>query len=149
MIGWACVSAHPVVNCTNASIQARVPVAQNESTQPVTVWIANEAGHSYHKIHKKLGPNVRIERLSLGDINPLRLDRLSWHIGRGIARFVKEGDYLLISGTPIVNALALTMWLQMFPSCNLALWDAKRSEYRISRVERDNLANILQQHVEQ
>ncbi|MGD9631386.1 MAG: hypothetical protein AB7V18_19275 [Pyrinomonadaceae bacterium] len=122
---------------------------QNESKQPVTVWVANEAGHSYTKIRKKLGEHVRIERLSLGDINPLRLDRLSWHIGRGIARFVKEGDYLLISGTPIVNALALTMWLQMFPKCNLALWDAKRGEYKISSLERDNLANILQQHVEQ
>lgn len=113
-----------------------------------TVWVANAAGHPYHKIRAKLGKDIRIESLSLGDINPLRVDRLSWHLARGIARFVKDGDYLLVSGTPIVNALALTMWLQMYPTCNLALWDAKNGEYIISKVERDNLANILQAHVE-
>ncbi len=115
--------------------------------EAVTVWVANEAGHPYHKIKEKLG-EVVIKPLSLGDINPLRVDRLTWHLGRGIASFVKEDDYLLISGTPIVNALALTMWLQMFSTCKLALWDAKKREYLISTLERDNLANILQQHVE-
>ena len=113
----------------------------------VTVWIANEAGHPYHKIKEKLG-EVTIKSLSLGDINPLRVDRISWHLGRGIASYVKETDYLLISGTPIVNALALTMWLQMFSKCKLAIWDAKKREYIISTVERDNLENILQSHVE-
>lgn len=114
----------------------------------VTVWVANEAGHPYHKIKEKLGDEVQIKSLSLGDINPLRVDRLTWHLGRGIAKFVKEGDCLLISGTPIVNALALVMWLQMFTKCKLAIWDAKKREYIISTVERENLANILQSHVE-
>lgn len=119
-----------------------------DQKEAVTVWVANEAGHPYHKIKEKLGDEVIIKSLSLGDINPLRVDRLTWHIGRGIASYAREGDYLLISGTPIVNALALTMWLQMWPTCKLALWDAKKREYLISTVERDNLANILQAHVE-
>lgn len=114
----------------------------------ITVWIANEAGHPYHKIRDKLGDDVQIKSLSLGDLNPLRIDRISWHLANGIAKFVKEGDYLLISGTPIVNALALTLWLQMYPEVHLALWDAKKREYIISTVERENLANILQSHLE-
>lgn len=120
----------------------------NDKKDAVTVWIANEAGHPYHKIKEKLGEDVQIKPLSLGDINPLRVDRISWHLGRGIATYVKEGDYLLISGTPIVNALALVMWLQMFQTARLCLWDAKKREYLISTVERENLANILQKHVE-
>ena len=130
---------------------ARTPTrnfVNEDQKEAVTVWVANEAGHPYHKIKEKLGDEVIIKSLSLGDINPLRVDRLTWHIGRGIASFAREGDYLLISGTPIVNALALTMWLQMWPTCKLALWDAKKREYLISTVERDNLANILQAHVE-
>jgi hypothetical protein len=119
-----------------------------DQKEVVTVWVANEAGHPYSKIREKLGADVQIKSLSLGDINPLRVDRLSWHLGNGIASFVKETDYLLISGTPVVNALALTMWLQMFSTCKLALWDAKKREYIISTVERENLANILQHHVE-
>ncbi len=116
--------------------------------EEATVWIANEAGHPYHKVRDILGDGVRIKPLSLGDVNPLRVDRLSWHLARGIARFATEKDYLLISGSPVVNALALTLWLQMFQTCQLVLWDAKKSEYIISTVERENLANILQQHVE-
>lgn len=119
-----------------------------DQNDAATVWIANEAGHPYHKIREKLGDNVKIKPLSLGDINPLRVDRVSWHLGNGIGSFVKEQDYLLISGTPIVNALALTMWLLMFPTCRLALWDAKKREYIIATVDKDNLARILQQHVE-
>ena len=119
-----------------------------DQKEVVVVWVANEAGHTYHKIKAKLGKDVQIKSLSLGDINPLRVERLTWHLGRGIASFVREGDCLLISGTPIVNALALTMWLLMFPTCKLALWDAKKREYLISTIERDNLANILQHHVE-
>ena len=119
-----------------------------DQKEVVTVWVANEAGHPYDKIREKLGADVQIKSLSLGDINPLRVDRLSWHLGNGIASFVKETDYLLISGTPVVNALALTMWLQMFPTCKLALWDAKKRQYLISTIERENLANILQHHVE-
>lgn len=120
---------------------------KNESTQ-ITVWVANEAGHPYHKIREKLGKDIQIKSLTLGDINPLRVDRISWHIGRGVAKFIHEDDYLLISGTPIVNALALTMWLLMFPTVRLALWDAKKREYIISTIERENLENILQHHVE-
>jgi hypothetical protein len=119
-----------------------------DQKEAVTVWVANEAGHPYAKIREELGDDVQIKSLSLGDINPLRVDRLSWHLGNGIASFVKETDYLLISGTPVVNALALTMWLLMFSTCKLALWDAKKREYLISTVERENLANILQHHVE-
>lgn len=127
--------------------QPRAKVNEDQK-EAVTVWVANEAGHPYHKIKEKLGDGVQIKSLSLGDINPLRVDRLTWHLGRGIASFARETDYLLISGTPIVNALALTMWLQMFATCKLALWDAKKREYLISTIERDNLANILQSHVE-
>ncbi len=118
-----------------------------DKSMQVVVWVANEAGHPYHKIREKLG-NVEIKPLSLGDVNPLRVDRISWHLGRGIASYVKEKDYLLISGTPIVNALALTLWLTMFPTCNLALWNAKEREYIISTVERENLANILDSHMQ-
>ncbi len=120
----------------------------NDQKDAVVVWVANEAGHPYHKIKEKLGDDVLIKSLSLGDINPLRVDRISWHLGNGIGRFVKETDCLLISGTPIVNALALTMWLLVHKKCRMALWDAKKREYIISTVETENLKNILQRHIE-
>ncbi len=123
-------------------------MSQDQNREAVTVWIANQAGHPYHKIKERLGEDVEIKPLSLGDINPLRPDRLAWHLARGIATYAKEGDYLLISGTPLVNALALTLWLLRFSSCKLALWDAKAQKYLIATVDRENLENIMQSQME-
>lgn len=41
----------------------------------------------------------------------------------------KEDDYLAVSGLPILNALALTMWLTKFPKCNLLQWSMKKEKY--------------------
>lgn len=112
-----------------------------------TVWVANEAGHPYDKIKDKVG-DVEIKPITMGNVNPLRPDRLSWHIGRGLAKFVKEDDFLLISGSPVVNALVLAMWLLRFPTCKLALWDAKAGEYKLATVERSNMESIIQKHLE-
>lgn len=116
-------------------------------TAKTVVWVANQAGHPYTKVEEKLGP-VTIMSLTQGNINPLRPDRLAWDIGRGIGRYVEESDYLLISGHPIVNALALAMWLMRFNACKLCLWDAKKGSYELSTVYGSNLENIIQESLE-
>lgn len=116
-------------------------------TASTVVWIANEAGHSYYKVRDLLG-DVEVKPLTLGNINPLLPDRLSWDIARGVAKYVRANDVLLISGTPLVNAIAMTLWLQMFGTCRLALWDAKAGEYNLRTIEMENLQRILQSIVE-
>ena len=53
-----------------------------DQKEAVTVWVANEAGHPYHKIKEKLSKEVIIKALSLGDSNHLQVDRLALHNGR-------------------------------------------------------------------
>ena len=118
---------------------------QNHAT---TVWIANEAGHPYHKVADAVKGEVIIRSLTVGKVNPLRPDRLAWDMAQGIAKFVKPRDILLISGSPVVNAMAMTLWIQMHSTVRLALWDAVKREYRLATVEKDNLERILQNHLE-
>lgn len=66
--------------------------------------------------------------LTRGSANPFNLDRMMVTFGSRLTH-AKEEDYLAISGLPVLNALALTMWLEKFPSCNLLQWSMKKKSY--------------------
>ena len=104
-----------------------------------TVWVANESGHDY-------GPAEQygeVKRLTLGDQNTFRLDRLLAHIARGICKFSHEDDYLLVSGSPIINAIAFQVWLQAHPQCNLLRRRAKSREYLLNTVTREQVERLV------
>lgn len=103
-----------------------------------TIWIANEAGHPYQKA-LDLIPDAALRPLTLDNVNPLRVDRLTSHLARGIGSYAKEEDYLLISGTPMINALCLAIWLEKFDFCRVIQWNAAQRKYELSTIERDNL----------
>lgn len=114
----------------------------------VTIWIANSAGHSgYEKAKEITGPDAQIKPLTLGSINSLHVDRLMWELARGIANFVKREDYLIFSGTAIIPAAALVLWLEMHGECNVLLWYAAKKKYILHTITKDNVQNILDQHL--
>lgn len=116
-------------------------------TNKTIIWVANEAGHSYEKA-LDIVPEADIKPLTLGNINPLNFDRLSYHIARGVTHFVKRDDYLLISGTPVVNAVAMHIWLLHFGRIKLLQWNAKRREYELTEKENDDFKNLIQRELE-
>lgn len=106
-----------------------------------TVWIANESGHDTSDA-KRFGD---VKPLTLGNVNPLQLDRLNYHIARGIVKYVQPDDYLLISGTPMVPSSALTLWILHHGKCNILQWNAKRrrySEYTLTRKQIEDLLEL-------
>jgi len=103
------------------------------------VWIVNEAGHDYTSA-ESFG---ELRRLTLGDINPLQLDRLSYHLSRGIAKHTSVKDYLLVSGTPVVNSVAFHLWLTMHKTCRLLQWNAKKRDYELTEVTHAHLVKLL------
>ena len=111
-----------------------------------TIWIVNAAGHAYDKA-VELIPSGELRPLTLGDVNPLRVDRLSKNIARGIVKFVKPDDYMLISGTPILNAITLSLWLIHHDSCNVLQWNAKQRLYELSTIENNNLVRLLDEEL--
>jgi len=111
-----------------------------------TIWVVNEAGHNYSGA-LDLVPNSTLQFLSIGNINPLFFDRMTDMFAEGIAKYVKEGDYLLIAGTPPANAVVYHLWMLMFKEVNALLWDAKRGMYKIARLTEDHAKDLLQSHL--
>lgn len=110
------------------------------------VWIANSAGHPYYKV-EEIVPGADIRPLTLDDANPLEVDRLFWHIARGITNYCSKEHYLLISGTPMVNAACLTLWLLHFGECNLIQWNAAKRRYEKRFIELENLKRVLEEQM--
>jgi hypothetical protein len=112
----------------------------NEEREP-TIWIVNEAGHPYYHAKDTI-PEGRAKFIpfTTGNVNPFHVDRHAKEIARGISRYARENDYVLVCSLPVLNFLVGAIWLQNFPSVQLLIWDAKNSEYVIRKVERENLA---------
>ena len=113
-----------------------------------TVWIVNEAGHDYRKATEIAGDNCRFSQLTEDEINPHRVDRLSKHLARGIIKYAKDTDFVLISGTPMVNVLAIWIWMTHFKKCQVLQWDAKQRKYRLTTLDESGTRSMMQQVIE-
>ena len=113
------------------------------ATEKTTIWVVNEAGHEYEKALKVV-ENAQLRPLTIGSVNPLYLDRLNYNLALGIAKYAQAGDYLLISGTPAVNAMAVTLWLLRFGEVHLLQWNAKHDRYEKSKISEEGVRNLLE-----
>jgi hypothetical protein len=111
------------------------------------VWVCNEAGHPTNKVLDLL-PNAEIKPLTLGDVNPLRVDRLAYHLAQGIVNYGKPEDYLLISGYQMVNILAVHMWITYFRKVRLLQWNAKQKGYELTEKTQEEFETLLQKELE-
>lgn len=101
------------------------------------VWLANEGGHDY-KDAERFG---RIMPMTTGSINPFNPDRLMVMISNRL-RVAAVEDYLAVSGSPILNALALAMWLHRFGECNVLLWSHRDKEYKHLVIKADSVSRL-------
>jgi len=109
------------------------------------VWIVNEAGHPYDKIRNKRGfENAELRPLTQDSINPLRPDRLTWDLAKGIVEYTQRDHYVLVSGTPTVNMLAGILWLLQWGEMRLIQWNAISREYEVTTIELENFRRVLE-----
>src|SRR5258705_10616164 len=83
-------------------------------TDEKVVWLVNKGGHDY----SSLVGYGRIIPITVGAINPFNPDRLMLNIAHYLS-MAREGDYVGISGVPILNALVFAMCLERFTQINL------------------------------
>lgn len=90
-----------------------------------TVWIANRNPARDYSRAKEYGP---LRELTVGSVNVFALERVlaDLHAALGEAR---PDDYLLLSGTNVVNAFAVALWLRRFGRVRLLLYDYKETRY--------------------
>lgn len=104
-----------------------------------TVWIINKGGHTYRKA-EKFGALVPV---TTDKINPFRPDRLALEIASKLKHGYVE-DFLLLSGPPIANALAICLWLRKFPTVNVLQWSANGREYELRTIDSEILEELMQ-----
>lgn len=90
-----------------------------------TVWIANRNPARDYAQAAGYGP---LRELSGGSVNVFALERVlaDLHAALGEAR---PDDYLLLSGTNVINAFAVALWLRRFGRIRLLLHDYKAKRY--------------------
>lgn len=91
----------------------------------VKVWIVNYAGHDFEAA-KKYGELHHIVR---GFISFQSLDRVKFQVIEKM-REMEAQDYLLLSGTNVINVLAVTNAMCRFGKVNLLVFDKDENEYR-------------------
>lgn len=114
--------------------------------QPPKIWIVNESGHRYY-LAPQATPDVEMGAqmpvLTHGNVNQSQVDRLAFALAEKISAETTAEDYLLLSGAPILNALACSLWLLQHGSVRLLIWEARNDGYVFKVVERQNLERIL------
>ena len=95
-----------------------------------TVWIVNKGGHTYRKA-EEFGNLIAVTE---GKINPFRPDRLAFELASKL-KHAHSDDYLLLSGPPMANALAMILWLHHFGTVNALQWSATNRNYEMRTID--------------
>lgn len=88
------------------------------------VWVVNEGGHNYEP-GKKWG---RLIPLTTSNINHFNVDRLAVNIAERI-RAADEEDFVLISGSPLLNVIVFQLWLRRFKKAKVLQHSVKSDDY--------------------
>ena len=90
-----------------------------------TVWIVNAGSHSYHKA-EKFG---RLNVLTEGRVNVFGVDNLCKSLTGRLGEGGVKGDFVLVSGYSVPNAIVIHWFLKKFGFCKLLVWEANHSRY--------------------
>ena len=109
------------------------------------VFITNYAGHPYNGA-EKYGELISLTR---GYVSFGSLDRLKYDLAKQIRQTHHE-DWLLLSGVPVISALAAAMWFAMHGQVKMLVYDKKRSThgrsvYRELVFSAENFDKMLQE----
>lgn len=113
------------------SPQKQYGMSTGSSTSQPVVWLVNKGGHDYSDL-ERFG---RIIPLTTGSVNIFNPDRLMVGMGHHI-NMAKDSDYLVISGSPLLNAIAVAMWLAKFQHVNLLQHSIRQGKYLFIQVRR-------------
>ncbi len=99
-----------------------------DERQPI-VWIINDGGHDYSKaeVHGRMVP------MTTGGINPFSPDRLMVNLASRL-RNATEEDFAIVGGSPMLNGIVMSMWLERFDKMKCLVWSNKKERYEIVTV---------------
>ena len=107
----------------------------------VSVWITNFAGHDYEPA-KEYG---ELKHIIKGFISFQSLDRVKYQIVESLQDY-KENDFLLLSGTNIINVIATAYVMNKFRKVFLLVFDKDDNTYRKAVLTASNFGDIDDAH---
>lgn len=102
------------------------------------VWITNYAGHDYEKAK----PFGELKYLTKGFIDFKSLDRIKFLVAQEIADSSPD-DYLLLSGTSLVCAIASVLFYALHGRVNILNFDKNTDSYRPITLTTDANADLF------
>lgn len=102
------------------------------------VYIVNYAGYDYSAA-AKYGKLVPVTK---GTIDIFKEQRLAYDIKQALADFDPDKDYLLFSGSNVINVVASSILLARFFEYKCLIYGAKRGDY-VERVMRRDWPDML------
>jgi len=105
------------------------------------VFITNYAGHTYDGA-RQYGNLVALTK---GYVSFGSLDRMKYNVFERILKDTEREDWLLLSGVPIISAIAAMLWFTYHGKCKMLIWDRKKPDgpYRELIIDRDNYEMML------
>jgi len=88
------------------------------------VYIVNAAGRDYDNA-KRFGELVE---LTIGTVNIFDTQRLIVDFKKWFET-ANMGDWVLLSGSPILNVIAVSVMLSKFGLCNVLIFDVRYAKY--------------------
>jgi len=114
-------------------------IVQTTEVKLERVFVANYAGHDYSAAEVY----GAINWITRGYVSFQSLDRVKFQIAEAIAQS-QPGDWLLVSGTPLINLLAGVLWMEKHGTMKLLVYDKKfPTQYREMIVTRKNLIELI------
>ena len=109
------------------------------------IYIVNDAGHNF-TLAIDIIPTGKFVKMTKGKVNVTQADRMAYFMAEHIA-LSEDTDFLLLSGSPVLNALAAALWMVRHKKMTLLIFDGKGQKYIQNVIYRDNLANILDEFI--
>jgi hypothetical protein len=88
------------------------------------VWIVNDGGHDFTDAAKY----GKLVSLTTGNINVFNVDRLQCSLAKALDIY-KPADFLLLTGSTIINVLAVGIVLKQHGFAQILLYNAKDRNY--------------------
>lgn len=104
------------------------------------VFVVNHSGHNI-RIAEKYG---EIHILSKGKVNIFQTDRLQCEFASILKDFTSE-DYLLLSGSPVLNIIATLVAFCVSPLVQVLIYNVKSLEYEIRTLSLENIKQVVKE----
>ena len=103
------------------------------------IYIANHGIHMNSNLQILEQDGYELINLTEGSINIFDTDRLKFNIKEKLKETnVSDRDYLLLSGSPVINGIASVLMFTMTKKLNYYIYGAKDKDY----VKRDQIFSI-------